>query len=63
MRRFISSFFGCSSSGAVGIGITTESTKIKRIKNDMAVRKKMKDKELAAQLGMVYMNFYIYEYV
>mmetsp|Transcript_12876 Transcript_12876/g.12509 ORF Transcript_12876/g.12509 Transcript_12876/m.12509 type:complete len:353 (-) Transcript_12876:641-1699(-) len=50
MRRFISSFFGCSSSGAVGIEVTTESTKIKRIKNNMAVRKKMKDKELAAQL-------------
>jgi hypothetical protein len=63
MRRNISSFFGCYSSGAVGIEVTTESTKIKQIKNNMASRMKLKDKELTAQLGMVYMNIYTYEYV
>jgi hypothetical protein len=63
MRRNIFSFFGCYSSAAVGIEVATESTKIKRIKNNMALVMKLKDKELTAQLGMVYMNIYIYEYV
>jgi hypothetical protein len=59
MRRSISSFFGCYSSKAVGIEITTDSTKIKKIKSNMALKMKLKDKELAAQLGKVYMDIYV----
>jgi hypothetical protein len=35
---------------------------VPQIKNNMALVMNLKDKELAAQLGMVYMNIHIYEY-